>query len=167
MKYGIVTLVAAAALLGVAPASAQLVAHHPAHATVRQIESSQKQNLAHARYLCNRGAHWQKRWGCQAVKWLTRELNETEAVLHPPVTASSHYQGWECIHGGEGDSASGTYTGYLQMTTPWEGMSYNWHAMGRAVYSIADRVAAAHKYDYNWMRGQWPNTYPPCSHYFN
>lgn len=177
MRYTLVILVAVAALLGVAPASAQLVAHHPAHATVRQIESSQKQNLKHARFLCNYGRNATRRWGCHARKWLKRELNETEAVLHPPVTASSHYQGWACITNGatpksahEGNGYNGLYTGWLGMTTPWAGHyppGRDWvHSSQAAVYAIAEEVAALHHWDYYWMQGQWPRTFPPCAGYF-
>lgn len=68
--------------------SAHLVAHHAKDASLKRIESSQKQNLVHARYVCNHGANRAKRWSCHAVQWLTRELNETKAALRRKVTVS-------------------------------------------------------------------------------
>lgn len=78
-------LVAVAALITAAPASAHLIAKHPKGASIWAVERSQKQNLKHAKYVCTNGAHKHKRWACHATKWLTRELNETETALHPPV----------------------------------------------------------------------------------
>jgi hypothetical protein len=174
MKYLLATLVAVVAIEA-SPASAQLIVRPPAHASLRQIERSQKLNLAHARYICRHGRHYMKRWGCQAVSWLTRELHQTEAALHPAVSAVSHYDAWACITDGaypgaphEGNGYNGLYTGPLGMTNPWSGYSGDWVRMGRAaVYAIADRVAAAHGYNDAWMRGQWPQTYPPCADKFH
>lgn len=110
-----------------------------------------------------------------AAAWRLRKALRVEARIEARLAAAlasharvtGHFAGWACIHGGEGNSAGGTYTGPLQMTTPWEGMSYNWYAMPiAAVYAIAERVAAAHGFNYSWMQGQWPNTYPPCAAYF-
>ncbi len=55
----------------------------PAESTAKSTLSSQTENLAHARYVCNRGAKAHRRWACKAVGWLTRERNETLAVLNP------------------------------------------------------------------------------------
>jgi hypothetical protein len=162
-------LVAAAALIGVAPASAQLIAH-PKCSKLQCREASQKLNLKHAKYLCSHGRHATKRWGCQAVRWLTKELNETKDALRPKVAALSHYAGWMCIHSGEGawnaDDGYGHYGG-LQMTYGWSGRIGNAALASPATQiSVADEVAREHGYADWWMRGQWPNTYPPCAGYF-
>ncbi len=86
------------------------------------------------------------------------------------VTASAgHWALWDCIHNGaypgaphEGDSAGGTYSGYLQMTNPWEGRSGDWHAMGSGVYAIAEQAFLAHGKSIAWLEGQWPQTSPRC-----
>jgi hypothetical protein len=86
----------------------------------------------------------------------------------------AHYTGWMCIHNGaypgaphEGNSATGTYTGPLQMTNPWMGYSGNWYYMPVvSVFWIAEKVAARYHFAYWFMKGQWPNTYPPCARYF-
>jgi hypothetical protein len=30
----------------------------------------------------------------------------------------------------------------------------------------AENVSAQHGFSYSWMRGQWPNTFPPCASHF-
>lgn len=180
MRVKLIIWVAAVALVGAAPASAHLVAH-PKCKTLACREASQKQNLAHARYLCNHGRHATKRWGCHAIRWLAKELNETKAVLHPRVSAASHYAGWSCITNGahpgvpgdphEGNGYNGSYVGPLGMTTPWAGhypTGRDWvHTPISVVYAIAEQEAARHGFNYAWMRGQWPRTFPPCAGYFN
>jgi len=134
---------------------------------------SQLTNLKHARYVCQNGRHHSKQWSCAAVKWLKREYNQTMATLRPRVTVSSytsHYAGWMCIHGGEGngDDPTGTYHGPLQMTSGWAGHNVDWNNVPMSeVFAIADAEARAHGYDYTWMHGQWPNTFPPCAGYFH
>jgi hypothetical protein len=177
MKYGITILVAVAALIWAAPASAQLVSR-PHCSSMHCRADSQTQNLNHAKYLCNRGRHATKRWGCQAVQWLTRELKETRATLRK-VAMPNHYAGWSCItngaylgapHEGNGYNPLG-YSGPLGMTTPWAGYmppGRDWvHASRAAVYAIAERVSARYGFSDSWMRSQWPQTYPPCAGYFN
>lgn len=106
--------------------------------------------------------------------WLMRQgkkwMREARLRLRPPSPPPSSYSVgheslWECIHGGEGTDAYGTYTGYLQMTNPWEGHSGNWYAMGTGVYALAEQEYAAHGYSISWLEGQWPNTSPPCLRY--
>jgi hypothetical protein len=58
----------------------------PALSVLKNREASQKENLAHAQYVCRRGANQHKRWACQARAWLRRELAETRRALRPPVT---------------------------------------------------------------------------------
>lgn len=88
MRYVVIILVAVAAMSTAAPASAHLVAH-PKCGEMHCREASQKLNIAHAKYVCHHGRRAHKRWSCQAVQWLTRELKKTEAALHPVVTTSS------------------------------------------------------------------------------
>lgn len=82
MKFVFLIMVAVAALLWVAPASAQLTSH-PKCETLACRQESQKANLKHARFLCHYGRNATKRWGCAAVTWLTRELRKTEARMNP------------------------------------------------------------------------------------
>jgi hypothetical protein len=177
VKRIITTLFAAFALIVAADANAHLMVTK--HCTTLQcINGRQLQNLKHARYVCNNGAHQNKRWNCAAVKWLTREYNETEAVLHPRVLIVGHYSGWSCITNGaypkaphEGNGYNGSHTGPLGMTTPWAGYmppGRDWvHSPVSAVYAIAEKVAAQHHWNYTWMQGQWPQTFPPCAGHFN
>ena len=89
-----------------------------------------------------------------------------------------HLAGWQCItygrhpgvpgdpHEGHGVSPDG-YRGALQMTHTWSGYTMAWESMSdTAVYLIAEKGAAAHGFDYSWMAGQWPRTYPPCADLF-
>jgi hypothetical protein len=85
-----------------------------------------------------------------------------------------HYAGWSCITNGaypgaphEGNGYNGRYSGPLGMSTPWMGFyppGRDWvHSSVVSVYWIAERVAARYGFAYAFMRGQWPNTYPPCA----
>lgn len=82
MKFGIIILGMLVAMSMAAPAKAHLVAK-PKCDTMKCREASQLANLKHARYLCNYGRHATKRWGCEAVQWLKRELRETQRRLNP------------------------------------------------------------------------------------
>lgn len=87
----VITIVAFAALLGAAPAQAHLVRvpDHPKKSHLENRLASQTENLGHARYVCNNGANAHKLWACKAVKWLSRERNETRAALAPKVETGS------------------------------------------------------------------------------
>lgn len=89
MRKLVTLLVVGAALLGAAPAHAHLVRvpDYPQKSLLENRLASQTINLKHARYVCNNGANAHKRWACPAVKWLSRERNETKAALAPPVTS--------------------------------------------------------------------------------
>lgn len=150
-------------------AQAQGLVAHPKCHSLRCIAASQKENLAHARYVCNHGRHASKRWACAAQKWLEREYKETEAALHPQ-PATSHLDGWICIHNGEGawDSNTGNgFLGGLQMTPGWGGVARPDLLSPGAQIALADGVAQKYKYADWWMRQQWPNTYPPCYSHFH
>lgn len=102
------------------------------------------------------------------------------AALYAPKPLPGHYAGWSCITNGahpgapgdphEGNGYAGSYTGWLGMTTPWAGHyppGSDWvHSAQADVYAIAESEAAQHGWNDTWMRGQWPNTYPPCSGFF-
>ena len=87
-----------------------------------------------------------------------------------PKPVVGHRAGWLCIHSREGawDAQTGNgYYGGLQMTYGWMGLVTN-----AALLSPDAQMAAAEEgyrrsgYSDAWMRGQWPNTYPPCASYF-
>lgn len=129
----------------------------------------QKINWHHARYVCNNGANAHKRWACKARIWLRKEYRQTYRILHPQPKLS-HQAGWLCIHSREGAWNANTGNGYyggLQMTYGWMGQ------VTRAdLLTPMQQMAAAEGgywksgYSDAWMRGQWPNTYPPCAHLF-
>ncbi len=110
-----------------------------------------------------------------AHRWLLDLAKGRLDRLYP--VGPAHLAGWRCITNGaypgaahEGNGYNGSWTGPLGMTTPWAGYmppGSDWvHSDPVAVYSIAEKVAAAHRFDPVWMRGQWPNTYPPCAGLF-
>jgi hypothetical protein len=102
--------------------------------------------------------------------WKERR-QEAQSYYHK---TSSHLAGWRCITNGaypgaphEGNGVNGQYSGPLGMTNPWMGHSGDWvHMNSNDVYAIADHEAAAQGYAYSWMKGQWPNTFPPCAGHF-
>lgn len=167
MRKIVVIMVAVAALLVAAQASAHgLIAHHGPHASAVRIEQSQKANLKHARFLCHYGRNKTRRWGCAAVKWLTRELHETEALLRPRPTDEG---AWSCIHRYEGAWTSNTGNGYFgglqmdwsfmrlygsQYVRRW-GTADNW-----PVWAQLD--AARRARDSGRGYGPWPNTARAC-----
>jgi hypothetical protein len=80
------------------------------------------------------------------------------------------FAGWLCIHRREGAWNASTGNGYyggLQMTYGWMGL-----VKDASKLSPAQQMAAAETgyrqsgYSDSWMRGQWPNTYPPCAGLF-
>lgn len=101
--------------------------------------------------------------------WVHRRLAARAAARALP----AHYRLWACIHGGaypgaphEGWSRGGMHSGPLQMTRPWEGISYDWGALSYgAVYTIAEQRYRVHHYSRAWLYGQWPQTAPPCRGY--
>lgn len=106
--------------------------------------------------------------------WRHREnlrWHRARIVRLRPRPQLSHLAGWLCIHSREGAWDANTGNGYyggLQMTYGWLGL-----IKGRASdMSPGAQMAAAEGgyllsgYSDAWMRGQWPNTYPPCAHLF-
>jgi hypothetical protein len=55
----------------------------PKRNTLKVIEKSQRTNLNHSRYVCKHGKRFHKRWSCKAVKWLSRELQQTRRAMRP------------------------------------------------------------------------------------
>lgn len=90
-RLAIATLtVAALALFGGCSereAHAHLVAK-PQASTLKAREASQKENLAHARYVCRRGSAENRRWHCVWTRILVKELAETRTRLTPPAPQS-------------------------------------------------------------------------------
>ena len=67
-------------------ADAHLVTRTKEGDSLRAQEKSQMINLAHARYVCRRGARAHKRWACHAKRWLARELAQTRAAMRPRIS---------------------------------------------------------------------------------
>jgi hypothetical protein len=103
------------------------------------------------------------------LAWTRREIAETRAALRPRVVLG-HVSGWLCIHSREGawnaQTGNGFYGG-LQMTYGWAGRVQNAAMLspGQQI-AAAEAEAATHGWSSSWMRGQWPNTYPPCAGLF-
>jgi hypothetical protein len=114
MKQAVLIIVAVA-LIWVAPAEAELIAR-PACSSPKCVLKSQTMNLKHARYVCRYGGGRNRRWSCAAVKWLTKERNQTEAIL-AALARPPHYEQWLCIHSYEGSwtDPNAPFWGGLQM----------------------------------------------------
>jgi len=75
---------------------------------------------------------------------------------------------WLCIHRGEGAWNANTGNGYyggLQMTSGWGGVARPDLLSPAAQMSLAEGQYRASGYSTSWLRGQWPNTSPPCMGY--
>jgi hypothetical protein len=166
MRKTIVILFAVFALGAATDASAKLMVTRQC-GTLSCINSRQLQNLKHARYVCNYGRHQTRRWNCAAVKWLKREYEQTQAVLHPVVP--SDLSAWLCIHRYEGAWTSNTGNGYyggLQMDS---GFMARYGSDFEARWGTADNwpswaqlTAARRARDSGRGYGPWPNTARFC-----
>lgn len=67
---------------------------HPRKSVLENRLVSQKENLAHARYVCAEGGGLHKRWACHAVGWLEGELAETRSALVPPRAWRETVEAW-------------------------------------------------------------------------
>jgi hypothetical protein len=110
--------------------------------------------------------HSLKRSGKYLVRYGNNHIRQATTRNRPP-----HYYGWLCIHSREGawNDPNAPYYGGLQMSYNWMnavpgGDAGKLPAMQQMW--IAERVSAQHGFSYSWMKGQWPNTYPPCASYF-
>lgn len=122
---------------------------------------------------CDQVVPFVKRWQTIATKrWAEYKQWKKRLAARP-----AHYAGWNCITNGaypgaphEGNGYNGPYTGPLGMTTPWMGQyppGRDWvHSPIVEVYKIAEKVMARTGFSYSAMKGQWPNTFPPCARYF-
>jgi len=84
-------------------------------------------------------------------------------------TRPAHYYGWLCIHNGEGAWNANTGNGFfggLQAHYGWGGIPRMDLLSPMQQMWVAEREAGKNGFSYSWMRGQWPNTFPPCANYF-
>jgi hypothetical protein len=94
-----------------------------------------------------------------------------------PKPQLSHLAGWLCIHSREGawNDEGDPYWGGLQMgwwfmntyareLVQLKGPASNWTPLEQM--AVAEGAYYLSGYSDSWMRGQWPNTYPPCAHLF-
>lgn len=130
---------------------------------------SHGQRLVHALRVLRR---IDARIAAAAAARAAREAARARATAGP-----AHLAGWLCIHNGRGPgyphegtgwNPSHEYSGPLQMGGGWGGYPVSdWNALPEEqVYEDAEVVAAAHGFDYSWMAGQWPRTFPPCADLF-
>ncbi|HEV7639315.1 MAG TPA: hypothetical protein VGO39_00425 [Gaiellaceae bacterium] len=92
------------------------------------------------------------------------------ARLRARLRPAGHVAGWSCIQSREArwnaNTGNGFYGG-LQMTYGWAGRVRNAALLTPAAQiAVAEAEASEHGWSYAWMRGQWPNTYPPCAGLF-
>ena len=135
---------------------------------LRQLHDARYQQIVGARPLYRLISH-RARWHRVAFRWHVKQLQRWQAKAERQALPA-HTRGWLCIHGGEGawnaNTGNGFYGG-LQMTYGWMGLVSN-----AAVLSPAQQMQAAEigyrnsGFSDSWMRGQWPNTYPPCANLF-
>lgn len=113
----------------------------------------------------------------RAHRWLYKLADERYQRLYAPKPVTGHLAGWRCITNGatptsphEGNGYNGDYTGRLGMTTPWAGhypSTGDWVTASESeVYGVAEQEARTHRWNYSWMQGQWPETFPPCAGFF-
>lgn len=151
-------------------------------AVVAEIKSHGAWRYAAHRKSCWSHVPWAKlcdqvRSRLNAHRWLYQRSARIWKAKYAPVLVG-HVAGWSCITNGatphsahEGNGYNGSYTGWLGMTTPWLGHNppaSDWvHSDQMAVYAIAESEAAARHWSDSFMRGQWPQTYPPCADFFH
>ena len=107
-----------------------------------------------------------RRSGRYLLLYGRKHINHATSRILPP-----HVDGWLCIHKAEGawDDGGSPYYGGLQMSWNWMKAVPGGDAGKLPPLQqmwIAEKVSARHGFSYNWMRGQWPNTFPPCANYF-
>jgi hypothetical protein len=78
----------------IAQAHLVTVAPKPSRSLLENRAARQRENLAHARYVCAHGARANQRWHCKAKVWIDRELNETMNAMRPTATP---YSSWVAI----------------------------------------------------------------------
>ena len=100
-------------------------------------------------------------------QWHARDLIRAQAAL-VVLTRPPHYAGWLCIHRLEGSwqDDGAPYYGGLQMHEGWGGVYHANLISPLAQMWLAEREAAKNGFSYAYMKGQWPNTFPPCAGHF-
>lgn len=127
MRKLLLTVMALSLIATTTAATAQAhlvkVPDHPNNSLLDNRLASQKENVAHARYVCKNGARANKVWHCKAVIWLRREYRETYVALNPPRVSIKYLSSWICIHGHEGAWNANTGNGY------YGGLQMDWSFM--------------------------------------
>lgn len=115
------------------------------------------------------------RWHRHAFRWHRAQLHRYTTKLAAQQRAAAlpaHLQGWLCIHGREGAWYSNTGNGFyngLQMTWGWGplvGDPNNYTPLQVMQAAESEYARQPSTLRDRWMRGQWPNTYPPCASLF-
>lgn len=159
------TVVFAFVFGGVATNTAQAhLVTKPQGKTLKDRLESQKENLAHAQYVCNKGGGKHKAWACKAVVWLKVELKETQDAIAPPIPTGTPQQIICAVFVGQCQEAitvarcegnfnpyaqNGQYLGTFQMG------SYARSRYGHG-YTIYEQAVAAYRYyrDAGWSPWQ-------------
>lgn len=132
---------------------------HHGNTTLRFLAHNRNVGTKRSRKAVRRSAHYLVYYGY-------KQIHQANSRLLPP-----HYYGWICIHENEAawNDANAPYYGGLQMSWNWM-KSVPGGDAGKldplVQIWIAERVSAKQGFTYKWMKGQWPNTYPPCASYF-
>jgi hypothetical protein len=138
-----ILLALVAALACAAPAAAHLPARAPAGTSLTQRLEVQRENLAHAEYVCRRGGGQHQRWACWAASsvvrpsgqgWLRAAVHRTELALVPPLSWRQTVEAWlptyYCERGAAGwatNTGNGYYGGLQFDQGTWEahgGLAY-------------------------------------------
>jgi len=101
-------------------------------------------------------------------KYATKHISTAKQRMYVS-SRPAHYNGWICIHNLEGSwyDKGAPYYGGLQMSYGWAGRVTDASLLSPMQQMwAAENEAAEHNFNYTWMQGQWPNTFPPCSGYF-
>jgi hypothetical protein len=152
------------------------VAGKPTRSLLENRAARQRENLAHARYVCRHGARANQRWHCAAKVWIKREWNETMNLLRPatvsvPAQPRGMSAAWawyrtgatQCVVNHEGGWTSpsidppGMYAGRFQMDASFERETTFGAAMqeryGRA-WSWPPWAQVYHAYEV-WLYAGW------------
>jgi hypothetical protein len=168
----LVFMIAGLALLLAAGASAHLVAK-PVGKSLTARAEAQERNLAHARYVCRRGANANKRWHCAWVPILERELAKTRARLVPPAPMGRWHGVAVCesdIKGtGQPDwhinTGNGFYGGLQFVTSTWlwaQRLHGRYYASRADLATPAQQVLVAEALRLHDGLGHWPH----CRRFF-
>jgi hypothetical protein len=177
-KLAILTAIGVVLVAGSTPAQA--------HSTARLSKCSSKQsvvahmscakiNIKHGKQLLRflrynveagtrKSRQSVRRSGLFLIHYGRRQLRDAYSRTRP-----AHYDGWLCIHNREGSWSDDDwpYYGGLQMSEGWMGVVHHANDLSAmAQMWLAERVASKYGFSYKFMKGQWPNTFPPCANYF-